>query len=214
VTLNEQGSKSPLLFTPKMELTTNHAIIVNNLKPGTTYTFTLTSKDAGGIESHFDSGQSFTTIAALPIGPEIGKMAPDFTLITTEGKNLTLSSYRGKLVLLNFWQRGCPACVREMPMMQTFFSKLTSDQIVIIGVNVREDEATVKAFKERWNLTFPILLDPTGQISRSYVIDDIPATFFINGQGVIKEIKIGPFDSAEDIGSVINSLGSKPATTK
>ncbi len=111
VALTEAGSKAPVLSPPKKDFTTSHAVVLSNLKPGVTYTFTLLFKDAAGIETSFDPGKSFTTLASLPIGPEIGKVAPDFTLPSTEGKNLMLSSFKGKVVLLNFWYEGLP-CMR------------------------------------------------------------------------------------------------------
>ena len=123
-----------------------------------------------------------------------------------DGQNLTLSSFRGKVVILNFWQRTCPACVREMPMMQSLFTRLPVDKVVMLGVNVLEDEATVKSFKERWNLTFPIALDAKRKVADEYKVSDIPVTFFLDSQGIIKEIKVGPFTSAEEIESSISSL--------
>ncbi len=206
VMVTEAGAATPSLTEPRTELTTSHSVTLTNLKPSVTYTITLIAKDAGGNQTMYDTGKTLTTLAASSASPEVGKRAPDFTLSTVDGKSLTLSSFRGKVVMVRFWQRACPACVREMPMIQSVFPKLPADKAVILAVNTREDEATVRSFKERWNLTFPILLDPKGKVASDYKVDDIPVTFLLNSQGVIKEIKVGAFQSAEEIAAIINSL--------
>lgn len=206
VMVGEAGSQTPSLTEPRTDLTTSHTATLTNLKPSVAYTFTLISRDASGNQAMHDPGKTFTTLASSPASPEVGKRAPDFTLTTIDGKSLTLSSFRGKVVMVHFWQRACPACVREMPMIQSVFPKLPADKIAILAVNAKEDEATVKSFKERWNLTFPILLDPKGKVVGDYKVDDIPVTFLLNSQGIIKEIKVGAFQSAEEIENSINSL--------
>ena len=204
--VSEVGSKTAILTELQTDLTMSHAVTVTNLKPNVTYTITLLSKDASGNQVMHDPGKTFATLASSPAEAAVGKLAPDFTLPTLDGKTLTLSSFRGKVVMINFWQKACPACVREMPMMQTVFTKLPADKVVVLAVNAMEDEATVKSFKERWNLTFPILLDTQRKVVDAYKVDDIPVTLFLNSQGIIKEIKVGPFQSAEEIENSINSL--------
>ena len=206
VMVTEAGSVTPFLTEPKTDLTTSHSVTLTNLKPGVAYTLTLIAKDAGGNQAMHDAGKTFTTLAPSAASPEVGKRAPDFTLSTVDGKSLTLSNFRGKVVMVHFWQRACPACVREMPMIQSVFPKLPAEKVAILAVNAKEDEATVKSFKERWNLTFPILLDSQGKVMGDYKVDNIPVTFLLNSQGIIKEIKVGAFQSAEEIEATINSL--------
>jgi peroxiredoxin len=210
--VTEANAKMPYLTEPKTSLNTSHAVILANLKPGITYSFALISKDAGGNESIYDQGKPFTTLTSLTVGAEVGKAAPDFTLRTLDGKNLALSSLKGKVIFLNFWKRSCPACVREMPLMQSVFTKLSAEQATILAVNFLEDEAGVVSFRERWGLTFPILLDVKGDIAKSYNVSDTPVTFMINAQGVIKDIIVGRFETVEEIETAINSLLKAPGS--
>src|SRR4030042_698698 len=111
-----------------MKLDISHSVTLLNLKSNVTYNLTLISKDASGNQAMYEFGKKFTTFASFPVGPEVGKRAPDFTLPTVEGTNLVMSSLRGKLVMINFWQKSCPACVREMPLMQSFVDKHAGDK--------------------------------------------------------------------------------------
>lgn len=205
VMVSEAGSKTPYLTETKVSFVTSHSVTLLNLKPNMTYAFTLISKDATGNQATYELGKTFTTLASFPIGPEVGKRAPDFTLPTIDGKSLTLSSFRGKIIMVNFWLRSCPACVREMPLMQSFFEKSAGDRVVILAVNVAESAADIQSFAQRWRLTFPILLDSQRKISDDYKISPIPATFFIDSQGIIKGIKSEPFSDLDDIENSINS---------
>jgi cytochrome c biogenesis protein CcmG/thiol:disulfide interchange protein DsbE len=204
--VSEVGTVTPLLTTPGVDLKTSHTVTVTNLKPNATYSFSVLSKDASGNQAIYDTGKTFTTITASPVGIEVGKRAPDFTLPAPNGQNLTLSSFRGKVVMLNFWQRTCPACVREMPMMQSVFTHLPADKVIILGVNVSEDEETVRSFKDRWNLTFPIVLDAKRVVADNYKVSTIPETLFLDTQGIIKEIVVGPLNSIEEIETKISAL--------
>lgn len=213
VMVNETTSKVPYLTETKVTFVTSHSVTLLNLKPAVTYAFTLVSKDASGNQTTYEFDKTFTTLASFPVGPEIGKRAPDFILPTTDGKNLTLSSFRGKIVMVNFWLRSCPACVREMPLMQSFFEKLAGDGVVILAINAGESAGDVQSFAQRWRITFPVLLDSQRKVTDDYKISPIPATFFIDSQGIIKGIKNEPFSDLDDIGNSINSA-LKPVVSK
>ena len=139
--------------------------------------------------------------AASESGPEIGKLAPDFTLKGLDGQEVTLSSLRGKAVLLNFWASWCGPCRIEMPFLQEIYEKWTGGRLVLLAVNLQEDPTKVREFVEDGGYSFPILLTTGNEVPVAYNIRGIPATFFIDADGVIRDIKIGAFLGIGDIES-------------
>jgi peroxiredoxin len=125
-------------------------------------------------------------------GLEIGVKAPDFELVTLEGKKVKLSDYRGKKVLLNFWATWCPPCKKEMPDMEKLHEK-AGDELVILAVN-NDPENNVKGFAKEMGVTFPILLDNTDakkSITDKYRVQSIPTTFFVDKDGIIQNKFLG-----------------------
>ncbi|MCX6008960.1 MAG: redoxin domain-containing protein, partial [Chloroflexi bacterium] len=143
-TTDAYGSTTP----PDDELTTSHGVALTGLKPNTTYYFKVKSKDAGGNEV-MSEGRTFTTLsaaaAAVEIGAEVGKRAPDFTLPTLDGKEVSLSQFRGKTVMVNFWQSSCSNCIEEMPYLQAIYNKWPHDKLEILAVSVGEKAAFVQS---------------------------------------------------------------------
>ncbi len=117
--------------------------------------------------------------------------APDFTLTDQYGATHTLSDYRGKVVFLNFWATWCPPCRAEMPDIQALYETYGSEEdseVVILavatpGVGGEEDEAGVIAFLEENGYTYPVVMDPTGQVLYDYGISAFPTTFMIDADG-------------------------------
>jgi thiol-disulfide isomerase/thioredoxin len=134
-------------------------------------------------------------------GPEISKLAPDFTLTGLDGQEVSLSDFRGQPVLLNFWATWCGPCSMEMPFLQDIYEKWTGKGLVLLAVNIQEDPIKVKAFVEGAGYTFPVLLATGNEVPLAYNIRGIPATFFIDADGVIRDIKIGAFFTAGEIES-------------
>ncbi|PIC65901.1 thiol-disulfide oxidoreductase [Sporosarcina sp. P21c] len=125
--------------------------------------------------------------------------APDFTLETLAGETVTLSELKGKKVILNFWATWCPPCKAEMPHMESFYSKLTDeDQVELIAVNVTESERLgideVETFVDSYELSFPIPLDKTAEVTHKYGVISMPTTFMIDTQGRIAQKVVGPLD--------------------
>ena len=139
--------------------------------------------------------------AASEYGPEIGKLAPDFTLTGLDGQEVSLSSLHGKAVLLNFWASWCGPCRLEMPFFQEIYEKWTGKEMVLLAVNLQEDPAEVREFVESAGYTFPVLLSPGNDVPLAYNIRGIPATFFVDADGVIRDMKIGAFFNIGEIES-------------
>ena len=198
-----------LITSPNEELTENHSITLTGLKPNTPYHFRVKSKDAGGNEA-MSEDQTFITLsaaaAAVEIAPEIGKRAPDFTLPTLDNKELSLSQFRGKIVMVNFWVTSCGACASEMPHIQAVFNTWPRNDLEILAVNTGERAAFVQNFVNRRGLTFPALLDSDETVSNIYRISSLPTTFFINSDGIVGGIKKGSFTSQFEIEAMLKSL--------
>ncbi|MFQ5840561.1 MAG: peroxiredoxin family protein [Candidatus Methylomirabilales bacterium] len=130
---------------------------------------------------------------ALEVRPEVGSLAPDFSLLTLNGATVRLSSLRGeRAVLLNFWATWCPPCRLEMPTMQKAYNEYEGRGLEILAVSVDAGpKSAVQDFMGEFNLTFPALLDPEMEILRKYRTVSLPVTFLIDRRGVIRYKHIG-----------------------
>lgn len=145
----------------------------------------------------------------LPGGPVVeGKEAPDFTLPTLDGQSLSLSSFRGQIVVLKFWGTTCRACVEELPLFQEVSDKWTG-KAVVLAINVRGSSEVIHSSIDRLGLTLPILLDSEGKVCNSYG-RGYPTTFFIDRNGIVRVIDDRLFDNSDQIDSVIADLVSGP----
>jgi peroxiredoxin len=122
-------------------------------------------------------------------GIAIGVKAPDFELKTLDGKNVKLSDFKGKKVILNFWATWCPPCKAEMPEMQKFYEEDHKD-IVLLAVNI-DPQLDVQKFVDEMSITFPIPLDEDDEVNSVYQVISIPTTYFIDTKGIIREKHIG-----------------------
>lgn len=137
--------------------------------------------------------------------PTLGYLAPDFTLQDLNGQSVSLSSFRGKPVLLNFWATWCPPCRKEMPELQEFHRRY-GDQVVLVGVNWGEGTSTVKRFLDQLGVSYPNLIDERGTAFVLYRLTGIPESFFIDPEGYLRGAWIGPL-TAEEIVKGFTRLG-------
>jgi len=131
--------------------------------------------------------------------PQVGKPAPDFQLPNLEGQVVSLSDFRGKPVLLNFWATWCSPCRFEMPFIQSIFEESSDTGLVILAINIGETPSRVRDFIQSGNFSFLVLLDTNQDVALEYNIRGIPTTFFIDKEGVIQVIKVGAFSSMLEI---------------
>ncbi len=133
--------------------------------------------------------------SGLPPAPAVGHPAPEVSLTTVAGETFTLSALRGKPVVLNFWATWCPPCRAELPELQAAHERYAGE-VIIAGVNQAEPPASVIAFAGQVGLSFPLPLDVRGDVSRQYAVRSLPTTFFIDRDGIIRRIQIGPVTEA------------------
>lgn len=141
--------------------------------------------------------------------PIVGAEAPDFTLQTFAGEEVSLSDQSGKVVVLNFWGSWCEPCIREMPAFQRYWES-APDDVVMIGVGAKQDPVDKsQEFAERFDITYPIGRDDggdrvtTGTIAEDYGITFYPMTFVISPDGIISSLVIGEMDE-EDLDNYVN----------
>ena len=125
---------------------------------------------------------------------QTGKPAPDFRLKTLDGNEIKLSDLRGKTVLINLWASWCPPCRYEMPGIQAAYEKFKSKGLVVLGINftAQDNLQDVRDFVTELKLTFPILLDESGDVSAGlYGMRGLPTSYFIDTQGILQRIQVG-----------------------
>ena len=133
-----------------------------------------------------------------------GFRAPDFAVADEQGETVTMATYAGKVVLLNVWATWCGPCREEMPSMQLLYDRFSREDFEIAAISVdalpdRTDDqgnpgGDPLAFARELGLTFPVLLDPAGEIQRIYGATKVPESFLIGRDGVIYKKVAGSTD--------------------
>ncbi|MBI5964497.1 MAG: TlpA family protein disulfide reductase [Chloroflexi bacterium] len=133
-----------------------------------------------------------TTSGAIP-APQAGFAAPNFTLKTPDGTSYTLAELRGQAVLINLWATWCPPCRAEMPAIERMYQEYKDQGFIVLGLNMtyQDDPLKVAPFTQEYSLTFPILLDETGDVADIYQLRSLPTSLFIGRDGIIQEVIVG-----------------------
>lgn len=139
-----------------------------------------------------------------------GKPAPDFTLSGLDGKEVKLSSLKGKTVLLDFWATWCPPCVRALPEINEIYHARKDSGLQVFAIDVGEPKGKVQSFLTQKKLDLPVLLDDQEEASGKYSIRGIPTTIVIGPDGIIRKVFVGiaPGGRAE-IEREIDAAGKK-----
>jgi peroxiredoxin len=145
----------------------------------------------------------FLSLTLVACGGQAGQsqtagegLAPDFSLNDLNGQRVTLSQFRGKPVMLNFWASWCGPCRIELPEIQALHQAHDKGDVVILGVDFGEQADTVRSFVHENGLTYRILTDENSTISRLYHVPGLPTTVFVNKQGQIVETHLGPISQS------------------
>lgn len=155
--------------------------------------------EAGGVSAVSVSGSGDGP------APKIGSPANDFTATTVDGKQVSLSSYRGHAVWLTFGASWCAACQAEAPDIEAAYQKAKAQGSVVLAVSISEDSATALDYAKRAGLTYPQIADPNTDIASAYRVNGIPAHFFIDKSGTLRSVATGGL-SPEKMDSALKEI--------
>lgn len=133
-----------------------------------------------------------STAGKIP-APQQGFLAPDFELKTPQGDPIQLSDLRGQAVLINLWATWCLPCRAEMQTIEKVYNEYKDQGFTVLAINMtyQDDPFAILPFVNERGLSFPILLDETGEMANAYQLRSLPSSFFVDRNGVINEVVIG-----------------------
>jgi len=140
------------------------------------------------------TGGSRDTASPGDTEKSVNNKAPDFSLKDAHGRSLSLSSLRGKVVLINFWATWCPPCKAEMPSMNRLYNEIRNRGFEIVAISTDNSLSTIRDFLARNRIDFPVLFDETKSVTRQYHVFSMPTTFLIDRNGMIVEKFYGEED--------------------
>jgi thiol-disulfide isomerase/thioredoxin len=142
--------------------------------------------------------------------------APALQAQDLNGVPHTLASFRGKVVLLNFWASWCPPCQREMPSMERLRLKMAGRPLEIVALDSAETRDEVSTYLSRMPLGFPVLLDPDGSNTRRWKVFALPSSFLLDAEGRVRHILTGPteWDEGEALRLLESLLAELPIAGK
>jgi cytochrome c biogenesis protein CcmG, thiol:disulfide interchange protein DsbE len=126
-----------------------------------------------------------------------GQSAPDFSLETLDGDKVSLSDYRGQIVLINFWATWCAPCRAEIPAIEAVLEARQDEPFVVLGVNYQESRDRIRPFVDELSMTYPVLLDETGRVMQTYRAPGLPMSILLDENGVIQHRHAGLLTEAQ-----------------
>ena len=129
--------------------------------------------------------------------PLVGRPAAPFVLRTFDGRDLSLASLRGRVVVLNFWASWCyPACYEEAPALERSWRAYRGREVSVVGVAIQDQPDAARKFIADFSLSFPNAPDPDGKVSVDYGVYGVPETFFVARDGTIRAKHVGALSDA------------------
>lgn len=140
-------------------------------------------------------------------------LAPDFSLPTLLGdsETVTLSAYRGQVVILNFFASWCPPCREEMPALEKVYQTYRDQGLRVIGVGVQDGKRQLASFAEAIGVTFPVVWDGGGDVFMAYRVRGLPTTYFIDREGAIQGRVFGGLTLAQLEEAIQKLLATEPS---
>jgi cytochrome c biogenesis protein CcmG/thiol:disulfide interchange protein DsbE len=137
----------------------------------------------------------------------VGQNVPDFTFTTFEGEITHTSELKGKVIVLNFWASWCKPCEQEAAEIEAAWKKYQpTGEVVFLGIDYVDTEPEARKYLEKFAITYPNGPDLRTSISQLFRIRGVPETYFIDREGTLAYVKVGPFSSIEEIESIVDGL--------
>lgn len=130
----------------------------------------------------------------------VGAPAPDFTLKNLQGEEVSLSDFRGNIVLINFWATWCTFCDREMPDLRRLDT--VYDDVTVLAVNLLEDRDKVADYIEKGEYDFEVVLDEEGEVGKTYYVNPLPTSYFVEEDGTL----IGRIEGMLEYDQMVNVI--------
>jgi peroxiredoxin len=124
--------------------------------------------------------------------------SPRLELVDLNGTLHRLHDLNRKVVLVNFWTSWCPPCIEEMPSLVRLVETISSDELLVLAVNVNEKQARIAQIASRLELNFPVLLDNNKSVADAWGIKVYPSSFLIDSSGLLRFKAIGPVEWDSD----------------
>jgi peroxiredoxin len=140
---------------------------------------------------HAALGLLIAGTASFALAGEANAPATEFSLSSLAGQPVSLSQYKGNVVLVNFWATWCGPCQQEMPLLDQMYKKYKPAGFTLLGVNVDKEAPAVKELLARKPVSFPVLLDPENSVSRAYHVADMPSSVIIDRKGIVRYVHRG-----------------------
>lgn len=155
-------------------------------------------------------------------GLRVGDRAPEFAipladgstyqLTDIDGRPIRLDALRGKVVWINFWATWCPPCQQETPILRSLAARYRDRGLELIGISVEETSIEdVAAYAKRYTLGYTVGFDGPGHILRTYKVGALPTQVFVDVNGVVNQILVGPVDEAGAAALIESMLGAVPS---
>ena len=128
-----------------------------------------------------------------PASPALGQPAPDITLPTLAGPTVRLADLKGRVVIVNFWATWCPPCENETPRLVGWYAQHRADGLEVLGVDklVQDSRDAVAEFVAKYNVPYAVPVDQTGDVSRQWQALQLPRSYVIDRQGVVRYVRLG-----------------------
>jgi peroxiredoxin len=155
---------------------------------------------------------------AAELEPVTGSPAAPALVLKDLGDRVhQLDDYRGQVVLVNFWATWCPPCVAEIPSLQRLYTSLSNQPLVLLAVSMGEEKRKIQNFSETAGIGFPLLPDPTSDVSQRWDVDFLPTSHLVDAQGRLRFTAYGEVDWDDDgvratLRALLEEADSRPAS--
>jgi cytochrome c biogenesis protein CcmG/thiol:disulfide interchange protein DsbE len=138
--------------------------------------------------------------------PLIGKPAPALAGTTLDGSSFDLASQRGKPVIVNFWASWCGPCREEFPLLEDAVARHADEGLVVVGALFKDDADPARTFVAEQGATWPTVTDPDRTMGSAWKVLAPPQTFFIDRDGVIRDVQVGQVRDAAELDRILASI--------